>query len=151
MRLRSVVDCGELLRVAGVSYGDFSEGVCVTAKDYRRIALSLPEAFESSHPGHPDFRVGGKIFCTLAYEKEGFGVLMLSPEEQAAFVEDAPEVFSPVPGGLGPWRSNPCTAGCNQRGCAGRGVEDSLESAFGEAKDEALALTVRVGYAMLRG
>ena len=70
----------------------------MTAKDYRQIALSLPGASEGSHQGHPDFRVGGKIFCTLAYEKEGFGVLMLSPEQQAGLVEDAPEVFSPVPG-----------------------------------------------------
>ena len=73
----------------------------MTAKDYRQIALSLPGASEGSHQGHPDFRVGGKIFCTLAYEKEGFGVLMLSPEQQAGLVEDAPEVFSPVPGGWG--------------------------------------------------
>ena len=73
----------------------------MTAKDYRRIALSLPGASEGSHHGHPDFRVGGKIFCTLAYEKEGFGVLMLSPVEQAGLVEDASEVFSPVPGGWG--------------------------------------------------
>ncbi|WP_433984426.1 hypothetical protein RBB78_05825 [Tunturiibacter empetritectus] len=50
----------------------------MTAKDYRRIALSLPCASEGSHQGHPDFRVGGKIFCTLAFEKEGYGVLKLS-------------------------------------------------------------------------
>jgi len=74
------------------------EEIAVTAKDYRRIALSLPGASEGSHQGQPDFRVGGKIFCTLAFEKEGYGVLKLSLEEQAGLVEDAPEVFSPVPG-----------------------------------------------------
>jgi hypothetical protein len=73
----------------------------VTAQDYRRIALSMPGVCEGSHAGHPDFRVGGKIFCTLAFEKEGYGVLKLSLEEQAGLVEDAPEVFSPVPGGWG--------------------------------------------------
>ena len=73
----------------------------MTAKEYRRIALSLPGASEGSHQGHPDFRVGGKIFCTLAFEKEGYGVLKVSPEEQEGLVEDAPEVFSPVPGGWG--------------------------------------------------
>ena len=73
----------------------------MTAKDYRRIALSMPGASEGSHHGHPDFRVGGKIFCTLAFEKEGYGVLKLNLEEQAGLVEDAPEVFSPVPGGWG--------------------------------------------------
>jgi hypothetical protein len=37
----------------------------VTQDDFRRIALSMPEAIESSHMGHPDFRVAGKIFATL--------------------------------------------------------------------------------------
>ena len=73
----------------------------MTAAGYRRVALSFPGASEGAHMGHPDFRVGGRIFCTLAYQKEGYGVLMLTPEQQAGMVEDAPEVFSPVPGGWG--------------------------------------------------
>ncbi|MGD0778325.1 MAG: MmcQ/YjbR family DNA-binding protein [Candidatus Solibacter sp.] len=73
----------------------------MTGADFRRMALSMPEAVEGAHFGNADFRVGGKIFATLALEKEGFGVLLLSPEEQAGMVEDAPEVFSPVPGGWG--------------------------------------------------
>lgn len=51
--------------------------------------------------GNPDFRVGGRIFATLSLEKQGYGVLMLNPEQQAGMVADAPEVFSPVPGGWG--------------------------------------------------
>jgi hypothetical protein len=51
--------------------------------------------------GHADFRVGGKIFATLGLEKEGYGVLALTPEQQAGMVKDAPEIFSPVPGGWG--------------------------------------------------
>jgi hypothetical protein len=73
----------------------------MTAAGFRRIALSLPEAVEGSHFGSADFRVGGKIFATLSLEKEGYGVLLLTPEEQAGMVEDAPEIFSPVPGGWG--------------------------------------------------
>ena len=73
----------------------------MTAASFRRIALSLPEAVEGSHFGHADFRVGGKIFATLALEKEGFGVLLLTSEQQAGMVEDAPEIFSPVSGGWG--------------------------------------------------
>jgi hypothetical protein len=45
--------------------------------------------------------VGGKIFATLALESEGYGVLLLTPEQQAGMVEDAPEMFSPVPKGWG--------------------------------------------------
>jgi hypothetical protein len=73
----------------------------VTAKHFQRIALSLPEAVESQHFGHADFRVDGKTFATLALAKEGFGVLLLTPEQQAGMIEDAPKIFSPVPGGWG--------------------------------------------------
>jgi len=73
----------------------------VTAADFRRIALSLPEAVEGSHFGQADFRVGGKIFATLGLASEGYGALLLSPEQQAGMLEDEPEIFSPVPGGWG--------------------------------------------------
>lgn len=51
--------------------------------------------------GQPDFRVGGRIFATLASELEGFGNLMLTPEQQADFVAELPEVFVPIKGGWG--------------------------------------------------
>jgi hypothetical protein len=73
----------------------------VTAEDFRRIALSLEGAEESSHMGQPDFRVGGRIFATLAAAAQGFGNLMLTPEQQAAFVEELPDVFVPIAGGWG--------------------------------------------------
>lgn len=69
--------------------------------DFRRIALSFEGAEESSHMGNPDFRVGGRIFATLASAKQGYGNLMLTPEQQAAFVEELPEVFLPIHGGWG--------------------------------------------------
>jgi len=69
--------------------------------DFRRIALSLEGAEEGSHMGAPDFRVGGRIFATLASQDEGYGNLMLTPEQQADFVRDLPEVFLPVRGGWG--------------------------------------------------
>lgn len=73
----------------------------MTGADFRRIVLSMPGAVEGSHFGHADFRVGGRIFATLSLEQEGYGVLLLTPEQQAGMVEDEPEVFSPVPGGWG--------------------------------------------------
>ena len=73
----------------------------MNADDFRRIALSLEGAEESSHMGSPDFRVGGRIFATLASQSQGYGNLMLTPEQQAAFVEEAPELFLPVHGGWG--------------------------------------------------
>jgi YjbR protein len=73
----------------------------MTAADFRRIALSLDGAEEGSHMGSADFRVGGRIFATLASEKQGYGNLMLTPEQQADFVRELPEVFVPVAGGWG--------------------------------------------------
>ena len=73
----------------------------MNAADFRRIALSLPGAEEGSHMGSADFRVGGRIFATLAAQKLGYGNLMLDLEHQTAFVEEQPEVFLPISGGWG--------------------------------------------------
>lgn len=73
----------------------------MTIDDFRRIALSLPGAEEGSHMGSADFRVGGRIFATLAAQAQGYGNLMLTPEVQAGFVAEAADVFVPVPGGWG--------------------------------------------------
>ena len=73
----------------------------MTIADFRRIALSLEGAEESSHMGSPDFRVGGRIFATLASQSQGFGNLALTPEQQATFIEELPEVFLPIAGGWG--------------------------------------------------
>ncbi len=51
--------------------------------------------------GHADFRVGGRIFATLASRDEGYGNLMLTLEQQKAFVEELPEIFVPIAGGWG--------------------------------------------------
>lgn len=73
----------------------------MTVHDFRRIALSLEGAEESSHMGQPDFRVGGRIFATLASARDGYGNLSLTPEQQAAFVEELPDVFLPIASGWG--------------------------------------------------
>jgi len=73
----------------------------MNAADFRRIALSLEGAEESSHMGAPDFRVEGRIFATLASQAQGYGNLMLTPEQQADFVQELPEVFLPIAGGWG--------------------------------------------------
>ena len=89
---------------AGTRHFDLPARVCypdhmsrMTATEFRRMALSLPDTAEGSHFHVADFRVGGKIFATLAYEKEGCGVLLLTPEQQAGMIADAPQIFLPVP------------------------------------------------------
>ena len=73
----------------------------MTAADFRRIALSLDGVEEIAHAGLPAFRVGGARFASLASQSAGYGNLTLTLEQQAAFVEDAPEIFLPIPGGFG--------------------------------------------------
>src|SRR5882762_300038 len=73
----------------------------MTAADFRRVAVTLDGVEEYSHAGLPAFRVGGGKFASLASQAVGFGNLMLTLEQQAAFVEEAPEIFLPIPGGWG--------------------------------------------------
>ena len=70
----------------------------MTAADFRRVALGFPEATESAHMDHPDFRVRGKIFATLGYPDTGVGMVKLFPDQQREFVRDEPKVFVPVNG-----------------------------------------------------
>lgn len=73
----------------------------MTAKDFRKLALALPETEEHSHMNHPDFRVGGKIFATLGYPDKTRGMVKLSPEDQHYFSKDYPDAFVPVKGAWG--------------------------------------------------
>jgi hypothetical protein len=73
----------------------------MTAAEFRRIALRMPEAEESAHMSHPDFRVGGKIFATLGYPDKDHGMVILPPEEQARLVQTYPKIFAPAKGAWG--------------------------------------------------
>lgn len=72
----------------------------MTADEFRGLALGLPEVSEEFHMGHPDFRVGGKIFATLGPD-EAWGMLKLTPEQQSNLVAAQPEVFQPFSGAWG--------------------------------------------------
>jgi len=72
-----------------------------TTADFRRLALALPETAERAHMDHPDFRVRGKIFATLGYPAQGWGMVKLTPEQQHYFSKEHPEIFVPVKGAWG--------------------------------------------------
>jgi hypothetical protein len=74
----------------------------MTPNEFRELALSFPEAIESAHMHHPDFRVGGKIFATLGYPDENSAVVKLSPDDQKQFLRTSPDVFTIVKGAWGP-------------------------------------------------
>ena len=73
----------------------------MTPNEFRELALNFPEAIESAHMNHPDFRVGGRIFATLGYPNEDSAMVKLSPDEQKNFVRTNPSVFKPAKGAWG--------------------------------------------------
>lgn len=73
----------------------------MTANQFRKLALSLPDVQESSHMNHPDFRVRNKIFATLSYPDEQCGMVRLTPDQQAALLRSAPAIFRPAAGAWG--------------------------------------------------
>ena len=78
----------------------------MTPDDFRRLALALEGAEESAHMGHPDFRVGGRVFATLSGEGLGRGMVRLPPEQQELFVDAHPGAFARV---AGAWGAQGCT------------------------------------------
>ena len=73
----------------------------MTTADFRRMALALPEAVESAHMNHPDFRVRGKIFATLGYPGTGWGMVKLGAAQQKRLVAAQPDVWVPAAGAWG--------------------------------------------------
>jgi hypothetical protein len=110
----------------------------MTPDEFRRIALALPEAEERAHMAHPDFRVRGKIFATLGYPDDGWGMVKLNPEQQYDFARAAPEVFVPVKGS---WGRRGCT--CVRLGTAnGAAVRRAMAAAWRNTAPKALAKQV---------
>jgi GNAT superfamily N-acetyltransferase len=86
---------------SGQGGGKAREAVSMMTPDHvRAIALALPETVESAHMGHPDFRVGGRIFATLTPER-GLAMAKLTLEQQELLCAAEPSIFVPVPGGWG--------------------------------------------------
>src|SRR6267378_4525181 len=87
----------------------------MTPEQFRKLALSYPGAVESTHLNHPDFRIEGKIFATLSYPDESWGMVKLTPEQQRSFIKQAPGVFNPCNGVWGQrGATNVCLASAKQ-------------------------------------
>jgi hypothetical protein len=98
----------------------------VTADRFRKLALTCPGAEPSTHMGHPDFRVGGKVFATLGYPDKAWGMVKLTPAQQEMFAGMKPEVFVPAKGA---WGLRGAT--CVNLAAAPEGlVRDALEAAW---------------------
>ena len=101
----------------------------MTANDFRRLALSLPETEERAHMDHPDFRVAGKIFATIGYPEDGWAMVKLTPIEQEMFVKAQPAVF------------NPCTGAWGRRGCTNVRLKGVRKPTLRRALEAAWRLT----------
>ena len=77
----------------------------MTADQFRALALDLEGVVEGAHMGHPDFRLGGRIFASLQAD-ERTGMVKVSPEEQEQLLEVAPDAFTPASGA---WGRQGCT------------------------------------------
>ena len=97
----------------------------MTFDDFRKIALSFPEAEERAHMNHPDFRVKGKIFATLGSPNAEFGMVKISPEQQETYVAAQPKMFRPV---AGAWGRQGCT-----HVLLGEATAKAVEPALGDA------------------
>ena len=101
--------------------------MAVTSAEFRRIALSMPEAVEGEHMGHPDFRVKGKIFATLFVRDEvELGMVKLRPPQQRELVQDQPKAFQPLQGG---WGRQGCTQVC-LRAAGKKALRDAMFTAW---------------------
>jgi hypothetical protein len=105
----------------------------MTADDFRRIALAMPGAEEKGHMGHPDFRVGGKIFATLGYPDAGWGMVKLTPEDQRVYVAMDLVTFVPVKGA---WSAKGCTT-VRLRAANEAAVHEAMECAWRAASAKA--------------
>lgn len=98
----------------------------MTPAEFRKMALSLADSEEVGHMGHPDFRVGGKIFATMGYPSPEMAMVKLTPEQQHAYTHAQPETFVPVKGG---WGAKGCT-NINLRTANKTAVKSALTDAW---------------------
>jgi hypothetical protein len=102
----------------------------VTPAEFRALALAIPEVVESAHMNHPDFRVNGRIFATLGYPDEEWGMVALTPEQQNELITVAGGAFSPVKGA---WGRNGSTL-VRLRAAKVEAVEHALQQAAAHAR-----------------
>ena len=109
-------------------------------KRFRQTALQLEGASEGAHQGHADFRVGGRVFATLGYLAKEWGMVKLTPDQQAMVVAAEPEIFRPVPGG---WGKNGAT-NINLAATDPTTLRSALTMAWENVRSEAGSKTTRV-------
>jgi hypothetical protein len=101
----------------------------MTPAQFRKLALAIPGAEEREHMGHPDFRLGGKIFATLQPQKNQ-AMVKISLEQQQHLVALDPGTFLL----FGGWSKN---------GSTGIALESATPALVRDLLKEAASLTAR--------
>ena len=73
----------------------------------RKLALSLADASAHPHFNRTAFKTPRKSFATLADDGSDIN-LMFDPDTRDFYCEQAPQVFTPVPGGWGRMGATRC-------------------------------------------
>lgn len=81
--------------------------MCVSPERVRELALALPGASEKPHFHRQAFRTPRKTFATLDARAPDLN-LMFDPDLRDFYCEQAPDAFSPVPGGWGRMGATRC-------------------------------------------
>jgi hypothetical protein len=110
----------------------------MTAAEFRRLALSLPDVEQREHMTHPDFRVGGKIFATLGYPDDRYATIMVSSLDQELLIRDHPKAFQPAAGAWGRSGSTSVLLRLAPR----RAVKIALEAAWNRRAPRAVSKAV---------
>ncbi len=109
----------------------------MTADEFRRLALDLPEAVECEHMNHPDFRVRNKIFATLGPD-EVWGMVKLTPSQQKHYVRLNSAAFQSIKGA---WGKRGCTRVVLKEAEQST-VSDALRDAWRNTAPKPLALSI---------
>lgn len=113
----------------------------MTPNEFRKMALQLPATEERMHMRHPDFRVAGKIFATLAYPNKEWAMVKVTPVEQEMLVSAEPEVFRPV---AGKWGLKGCT-GVNLKAAKKTSLRGAIAAAWRLAAPQGIAEKTSAG------
>jgi hypothetical protein len=108
----------------------------MSASQFRRAALALPGAAEGAHQRTADFRVGKRIFATLGYPDDAWGMVKLTQEQQSMLVEAEPEIFRPRARRLGQAGLHQCAARKGRRDDAEKRARDGVEERRAEIASE---------------
>jgi hypothetical protein len=109
----------------------------MTPDEFRELALALPGAVEGEHMRHPDFRAHGRIFATLAYPSEEWGMVKLNPTDQKRFVEQHGQMFTPVKGAWGLQGSTSVRLAAAQRDVVAQALDLAWQTSAADAAAKA--------------